>query len=372
MPTGKWGLSALRGRSVGVGIKNTQPIWLYESMHRTKRRQANHIRGARGIDIVRKLLPVEWVVRELTPDYGLDLHVEVFNVAPDDPLSADTLGEHFFAQVKTVDSFDIKTVKVAGRKNVSKHPLGSPDGDPSLIPVISCVLDVAEIRTIEEMGTAVPVLLVVVDRSAKEARYICLNDWVGKVLLPSNPDYERQGTVTVHVPAWNVFDSGDLSFASIWLLARRSKFYAAFASFSYQFHELERAISLADYAASSGFGWNEAVREEGVLEMLDVFLRSSLRLGIWSATGGGSWRPLEDVHADLMDIDRRLRDGASDDVQAAQIAWSSLEAFRRADNLSRMYEELCREWGLPTELAAQIANVEAAERERVLNAPEGT
>jgi hypothetical protein len=333
-------------------------------MHRTKRRHANHIKGGRGVDIVRGLLPEHWVVREVTPDYGLDLHVEVFQVAPDDPKSADTLGEHFFAQVKTVDGFDVKSVQVRSRANVTKAVPNPSEGEPVEIDVIPCVLDVAEIRTVEEMGSAVPVVLIVADRTTGEARYVCLNDWISKVLLPSNPDYDSRKSVTVHIPTWNVLDADEPSFATVWLLARRAKFYAAFAGFAYQYHELRRACDLADILVSNGARWCDAAAEEGVLEMLNVFLRGALRLGIWGPTGDGWWQPLRDVHQDLLFVHRLLQGAGRDDEKTFRVVQAALMAYRRADNLGRMYEELCREWGLPTALAAAIQKAEAAEPQR--------
>lgn len=89
----------------------------------------------------------------MTPDYGLDLRVEMFQIAPDDPESAGPLGEHFFVQVKTVDGFDVKCVQVRSRGNVTKAVPNPTVGDPVEIDVIPSVLDVAEIRTVEEMGT---------------------------------------------------------------------------------------------------------------------------------------------------------------------------------------------------------------------------
>jgi hypothetical protein len=323
-------------------------------MHRTKRRHANHIKSDRGVDIVQGLLPEHWVVRELTPDYGLDLHVEVFQIAPDDPESADTLGEHFFVQVKTVDGFDVRTIQVRTRGNVTKAVPDPSAGDPVDIDVIPCVLDVAEIRTVEEMGTAVPVLLVVADRTTGQARYVCLNDWISKVLLPNNPKYDSQKFVTVHIPAWNVLDAEAGSFTTVWLLARRAKFYAAFAGFAYQYYELRRAWALAESSVSNGTPWGMAAAEEGILSMLDVFLRGALRLGIWAPTGDGWWQPLRDVHQDLMYVSGLLEDVDGDDEKTCRLVHYALMIYGRADNLGRMYEELCREWGLPTALAAAV------------------
>lgn len=43
-----------------------------------KFRSESHLIDQKAVFFVRENLPTEWVVRELTPDYGLDLDVEVF------------------------------------------------------------------------------------------------------------------------------------------------------------------------------------------------------------------------------------------------------------------------------------------------------
>ena len=64
-----------------------------------KRRSENQIIGESGIDILRSLFPKEWVIREYTADYGIDLDVELFEECNDGVYV--TKGEHVLFQVKT-------------------------------------------------------------------------------------------------------------------------------------------------------------------------------------------------------------------------------------------------------------------------------
>ena len=43
----------------------------------SKKRPVSHITGDKGIDIVKSVLPSEWVIRTLTPDYGIDLLMRI-------------------------------------------------------------------------------------------------------------------------------------------------------------------------------------------------------------------------------------------------------------------------------------------------------
>jgi hypothetical protein len=47
---------------------------------RAKRRAPQHLIDERGIALLKRLLPENWVVREYRPDYGLDFAVEVFEM----------------------------------------------------------------------------------------------------------------------------------------------------------------------------------------------------------------------------------------------------------------------------------------------------
>lgn len=67
-----------------------------------KIRTSQHITGDRAVKIIKdRILPPEWVVREMTPDYGIDLDVELFDYENDKCV---TLGEHIFVQAKGTES----------------------------------------------------------------------------------------------------------------------------------------------------------------------------------------------------------------------------------------------------------------------------
>lgn len=322
---------------------------------RTKQRHARHITGDRGVTLVREQLPDEWVVRDIHPDYGLDLHIEVFEPDIDDPDSANTLGEHFYAQVKTTQSVQLEKVTVRSRDNVTKYVPDPAKGDPVEIEVAKLSLDTQTLLTVETMGAAVPVLLFYVDLSSKKVYYVCLNDYIAKSLLPYNPAYETQGSVTIQIPSWNVLDQHDPTFAYFWLLARRGKYYAAFNTFAYQFHELQRARQ--DHPMiDADEGEQPTVRfAPEILTMARTFLRTALGLAVWAPAGPGYWAPLDDVHQHLQQAQDTLpTDEPLPWADAVRFERTLLEGFRGAANLGRLYEELVREWRQPSYLATLL------------------
>ena len=121
-----------------------------------KRRSENQIIGESGIDILRSLFPKEWVIREYTADYGIDLDVELFEECNDGVYI--TKGEHVLFQVKTTNNIEVKDLKV----------YSNAGADNCIFKVVKYPLDTALLATVEKMGSAVPVLLCLVDNVERE------------------------------------------------------------------------------------------------------------------------------------------------------------------------------------------------------------
>ena len=324
----------------------------HRAAHR-KRYDVNQQQGDSGQDMVVARLPSHWVKRPITPDFGLDLHIEVFDPVKGSPKDAETRGEHFYIQAKSVARTEVKKLKVRSRSNVAKHRPDPTSGERYEIPVIAFDLEVGELMTVEAMGSAVPALLCVADMSSETVYYLCLNDYISKVLLPNKPLYTNQQSVTVHIPTWNVLDSRHSSFTYIQLLARRPKLYSAFNTFIYQHIELDRAIMNSGsvlFDPETG----QAEIASNIVSMLEMFLTSNLRLDVFEAAGAGHWPPLEDLAKRFAELQSQLAKVKAPTNQDTVRAFMKDVAITiaMAANLGRMYEELVREWRLPTVLAA--------------------
>lgn len=224
-----------------------------------KKRVGAHIIGEKGVSVLKEIVPDNWVIREYNnPDYGIDISVELFDE------NYITKGEHILFQVKGTKKLDTTTLKVFSRKNVEKSYEKSNE-EYIETEVIRYVIDVDLLATVERMGGAVPVLLSVVDINKKEAYFICLNDYIEKVLIPEKPNFYSQEKVTVYIPIENKINT-DIGKKIIEWYGKRAKLYAFFNKVNYQLKELEYHTNL-DY-----------------VELTDHFLKILSRLDIWSET----------------------------------------------------------------------------------------
>lgn len=325
--------------------------------------------------IVRDLLPDHWVIRDYRPDYGIDLAIELFDFLTQEPDQAATLGETVFVQVKSTEAVEVRRLRVYARRNVEKGCLEEDPGRSIEIEVAALQLATSELLTVQAIGSAIPVLLFLVELSTRRIYFLCLNDHVEKVILPEDPDYHERQTRVIHIPLGNCI-SADRSHShrSVSTYAKRPKLYAAFAKFTYQAHELELAV--ARYRVAAGV---EVQREaaRAVMDLVRHFLVVILRYDFWSRIP--EWTPIPWAYAELTvlqqfisrpDADHDLdglreyllnqpgvrRDEAF--VQSWDLASTQLEFYLevlriwgRLANLARIYEELVREWFLPTYLS---------------------
>jgi hypothetical protein len=118
-------------------------------------------------------LPEEWVIHEYAPDYGIDVVIEVFKYFGGQSDIAETLGETFFAQVKSVKEEAISRITVEPRLNVEKAKLTrTSKARPIDLDVIASPLDTVELNTVDAMGAGAPVLLLLVALNTKRAFFV--------------------------------------------------------------------------------------------------------------------------------------------------------------------------------------------------------
>ena len=222
-------------------------------MANAKKRPKSHQIDAEGQDLLRQVLPKRCVLRDYRPDYGLDYALELFTEGDD----AETLGEHIFIQLKTMESAQSLPLKIYGRINVEKarESLYKNDyvGDMHTIRIS---IDVPELVTVERMGIGAPVLLVVADLEGRKCYFVCLNDYIDKILIPRFNDYRKTKTRTIHVPTLNDLGGDDFGLSALRWYGKRAKLLAGFQRFIYQNSELDYAhtvdeqLKMAKYFAS--------------------------------------------------------------------------------------------------------------------------
>ena len=226
-----------------------------------KSRPDQHIIGELGVNILKELLPKEWAVREYTPDYGIDIDVELFE--SDSRGICKAKGEHVLFQVKGTRKTNKRTIKIYNKMNAEK---GNKEdkSDFYLMDVIQYSIDTDLLVTIERMESAVPVLLAVVDVENKIAYCVCLNDYIEKIIIPKKLDYFSQGSITINIPVENQINTNFDKRIIEWY-GKRAKLYAFFNMVNYQLREL-------------GYSTNREY-----IRLTDHFFKKLCRLDVWSA-----------------------------------------------------------------------------------------
>jgi hypothetical protein len=311
----------------------------------------------------------------------VDLAVELFE--PADPVRGDfaTLGETLFVQVKSTEVVDARRLRVHARRNVEKGPLEESLAESVEIEVAALRLETSELLTVQAVGSAIPVLLFLVELSSRQIYFVCLNDLIEKVILPQDPSYATRRTKVLHIPLANCIRASDpISIRPLETYAKRPKLYAAFEKFAYQHHELNHALLAYSDAAPEA---HQRVVASRVLGLARHFLSVILRYDFWTrmpewqpiAYSYGELRALHDllsggeVERDLSALQTYLmHDPATNrdqdwvrsmtlaDARAHTLHHISHIWFRLA-NLSRIYEEPGREWFLPTYLATGLVDI---------------
>ncbi|MFV9426909.1 DUF4365 domain-containing protein [Rhodococcus aetherivorans] len=335
-------------------------------MARPKRRVAVHVQGEFGVTITKSSLPQHWVCREISPDYGLDLHIEMFGDAPEASGSWDALGEHIFAQVKTEKK--VKTSWIDPFRSVGSKPhsiLQSGDDESEKfekLEVVSYSLEVEEIETVRRMGAAVPVVLVVVDMATRVPYFICLNDWISKVLPIFRPRWRNGKAVTVHIPTSSVL-SNESSWIYLSVLAKRAKFYSAFSAFRSQCKEIKYATEAIIHAFDRD---GKALREVFELkELFSFYYSDNIALDVWGSEAIPTIGLMDIVREqiDEMKIIIESVSGDPDSISNEREWFDMVGKLHRVNALyesvassSDTYEAMVREKMLPTQLATLLPN----------------
>ncbi len=311
-----------------------------------------------SVKLLKEALPTNWVVREYRPDYGIDFAIEVFEEVAEQDGMFETLGEHFFIQLKSVRTFKSQIISIPARLNVAKYPLSAPPAKVNAKTfereVIAFALETTLLNTIQSMSAAVVVHLVLVALDERRVFYVCLSDYIDKLIVPQGDHLLTQETVTIHIPVRNELSRSDAhveAMAYVRFFAKRTKFYSAFNLFAYQRHEL----SFCDDA-------------EDKRRMASHFIKLLRNLDIWDNSG---WPIIDDYRDWLLHLEMALpavpdykwfmchpwapypptafSHGISLEVMMDQ---NIVQFWEGLNVLGRNYEEVCREFALPTHFEA--------------------
>ncbi|MDE7284484.1 MAG: DUF4365 domain-containing protein [Lachnospiraceae bacterium] len=329
-------------------------------MNKGKKRATSHIKGEQAVNLLKRYFPDYWVVREYTPDYGIDLSVELFNKNENNYI---TMGEHIFFQVKGTADIKIKSLKIQERNNVEKEYSFS-NKCVANIEVIEFVIETDLLVTVEKMGSAVPVILCVVDLKTENSYFVCLNDYIEKIIVPMDSNYFNKKNKTIYIPKENKLNSEDGVQIVEWY-AKRPKLYALFNKINYQKRELVYT--------------NQNNMETIITHFLNILLRSDA----WSAQNyfGAMYAVKREIDyyikcgitedAEQL-IDIKISEGVDVDKKEWEATYcAGLVSFRevqQVQSLHKLWDKLClmgdifedvaKEAFLPTCLGNAIGELE--------------
>ena len=314
-----------------------------------KRRAFNQIKEEISYRILRQKLPEAWVIHGYGPDYGIDCVVELFDYVDDDKEIAETLGESFYVQLKASESIEYTTRRVFARGNVAKGMLRENRNEFIDVEIAKFKLNIADLVTVQAMGPAIPVLLILIDIRTERAFFVCLNDYLEKIIVPEDPAYAEKGSKVIDIPIMNEILPREINLVPLRAYGKRAKMYGAFTRFSYQKKEIQRTIGKAFFTPET----DRALE----LDMLRTFADSSLKQDIWQ--GHDFWEPISWSEKELQGVLTEIKSGISQEDHEAFKQYCDEYVWHRLCNLANMYEELVREWFLPTVLA-QLASYPVA------------
>lgn len=312
-----------------------------------EKRSEQHLVDQDGIHLLRSKLPRHWLLREYRPDYGLDFTIETFKASNASEASAtratyETLGEHVFVQLKSVTEPEFHSLQIFGRGNVEKAPEKLNLADKvAEIDTYRLQLEMSELITIERMGIGVPVLLVIADLARQRCSFVCLNDYIDKILVPRHTDYRTAASRTIHVPLWTEIGS-EAGMAGLRWYAKRTKLLAAFQRFTYQYSELQWRDN-GDWRPLARYFGERIVRYDfwDDTEMCRLISYYGERLRQFLETGQPGCHKVDGKVPEAFDTGEFREHMRKLDV---------FELWRGLSLLPKTYEDVWREWFLPTGL----------------------
>jgi hypothetical protein len=317
----------------------------------SKSRVENHLKEDASEILVSELLPQEWVIRKLHPDYGVDVTIEVFER---EEQRIPTMGEFLFVQLKSTTSLKRGIEPIRPRGNVEKAvDLQDSEAEHEL-DVVRYVVDTDTIDNARLMGPSTPLMLFVCDLSEGEVYYVCLTDYYDKIIEPRGIDLSGQDTITVLIPAGNKL-TDPRSSQVMRFYASRAKLYGMFNLAQFQYREA-RSI-LRDISNHEHLG-----KLSSNFAMIERFARRLRAMPIWEREI--PWQLMRDYRARLDLIIKNI------EADTLGLILRGIEAFMKGDDealaplmqfhslcslsweqfsaIGQTFEDIVREWFLPT------------------------
>lgn len=265
--------------------------------------------------LIRRLLPDEWIIRNVPKDYGVDLEIEMVD-------QDFVTGNRIWVQSKATTQIE---------RHVSEYDIAKMGLTPDDVPeapdgvyragYFPYRVDVKELEY--ALRCPVPLLLFVCDLQNQDVFWLPLRDEVLCSLASTNMNWRIQGTATVRVPEWNsVRWEGARGFSGLKWYALEPARMTAFVNLHYYHHEFQYTGRLSGYEIGTGFidhGEEEELRAG--LRLAKQYVEAALRLDVLFGEKGIDFFTTPLPGFGIQPIAFQLRDA----LQAADAALTALE-----------------------------------------------
>ncbi len=196
------------------------------------KRPIAHVSEDKSEDILKKYIPIEWIIRKIPKDYGIDYEIEIVE-------NEEVTGKRIWIQLKSTKNIDVKT-KIIGV--VEK---------PHNIKYISYHTPVNLLKY--SLSCDFPLILGVVDLINEMIYWIPLQEEITMNLEGRNPKWrDNKGTVVIHIPYHNnLKDDPELN-GFQWYSLEPARM-RAFAIIHTYHHELQYNTRFSGYEIGDGY-----------------------------------------------------------------------------------------------------------------------
>lgn len=251
------------------------------------RRPRQHVMEDEAEQIIRELLPSEWILRKVDKDYGIDYEIELV----DEQIVS---GDRIWVQSKAKERCQIRTQDFPQR-----------DTEPLQMEYISFSLEVRELKYAVRCGF--PLLLFVADLERRDVFWVPLRHEVEVNIDPARPNWKDRRNTTVRVPVRHSLQSAASEdyFGLRWFAKEPARFMA-FARLNRIYRNLRYRAILSGY--SIGDGWIDYGQEAMLRKSLEAAEKAILEtLSIDVLFGGNAPSSFGRSRANLQAAAERAR-----------------------------------------------------------------
>jgi hypothetical protein len=207
-------------------------------------RPSSHVKETKSKNLLRSLLPDEWIIRELPEDYGVDLEVELVD-------QEFVTGNRLWIQLKASDTFDVHEEGFEAGEFVSgvdideeNSGLRIESGGVVVVPHLRFSMDTAHLKYSLKCGF--PLLLCLADLDKQDIFWVPLPEAIRWDLEERTPSWRSQKSATLRVPLWNSMkreQSRDY-YGLRWFSMEPARMYA-FSTLAYLDGQMKQRIGFA-------------------------------------------------------------------------------------------------------------------------------